>query len=68
MGIAINPELRLIFVRDGNALDNESLVAMSRMADERECQILMERIEHGGQAGIEITDGEVSDVREAATS
>lgn len=59
MGIALNPDLRVLLIRDGNALDSNSLRLVSQMAEEAEMQVWMERVDESGSVGICIEDGTV---------
>jgi len=59
---ALNPELRLVLVRDGSLLDADALAAVSKWAEEQDVQILMERVADGEPVGIVIEDGEVAAV------
>ena len=59
MGIALNPDLRVLLIRDGNALDSDSLQIVEEMAREFEMQIFMERVDESGQLGIVIEEGTV---------
>jgi hypothetical protein len=60
MMIALNPELRVLIVRNGNDLDSESLTALEAMADEADFQIFIEIVNESGDFGITIEDGEVA--------
>lgn len=59
MGIALNPDLRVLLIRDGNALDSESLRMVEQMAKDADMQIWMERVDESGQVGVIIEDGTV---------
>ena len=59
MGIALNPDLRVLLIRDGNALDSDSLLMVEQMAKESDMQIWMERVDESGQVGVIIEDGTV---------
>ena len=61
MGIALNPELRILLVRDGSLLDEENLALMAQMADEADAQIWLERVGEGG-ASVVIEEGMVAEV------
>ncbi|MDD1728767.1 MAG: AAA family ATPase [Methanospirillum sp.] len=62
MGIALNPELRVLLIRDGNALDSDSLRMVEQMAKDADMQIWMERVDESGQVGVIIEDGTVKAV------
>ena len=57
MGIALNPTLRVILVRDGSVLDDDSLRIVAEAAEAADAQVWIERIE--GEGGVLIEDGEV---------
>lgn len=59
MMIALNPELRVLIVRNGNDLDSESLTALEEMAADADFQIFIEIVNETGDFGITIEDGEV---------
>ena len=58
LAMAGNPALRVIRVRDGSLLDEESLALLAKMADERDYQVWIERVEPG-KVGFVIEDGQV---------
>jgi DNA repair exonuclease SbcCD ATPase subunit len=59
MGIALNPDLRVLLIRDGNALDSDSLQIVEDMARDCGMQVWMERVDESRQIGIVIEDGTV---------
>lgn len=59
MMIALNPELRVLIVRNGNDLDSESLAELEAMAADADFQIFIEIVNESGDFGITIEDGEV---------
>jgi len=59
IGITLNPDLRVLLIRDGNALDSTSLGIVSQMAQESDMQVWMERVDESGKLGICIEDGTV---------
>ena len=56
---ALNPELRMMIVRDGEKLDDEGLQLLAQLADEFNVQIFLERVGHGEECQIVIEDGSV---------
>ena len=62
MGMAMNPRLRVMFVRDGSLLDDNRLRGMAEMARENEFQLWVERILPGDMPHIEIEDGAVKEI------
>lgn len=60
IGMALNPTIRVLLIRDGSLMDNASLAALAQMADEHGYQVWLERVAESGQGvGIVIEDGEV---------
>lgn len=60
IGLALNPRLRVVIVRDGSLLDDESMKLMAEIAREKEAQIWIERVgETAG--GIVIEDGQIKE-------
>jgi hypothetical protein len=59
IGLALNPKLKLMLIRDGSLLDESNMKLMSEMAEAAGAQILIERVENPGEVGILISDGEV---------
>lgn len=63
MALASNPDLRVILIRDGSLLDEQSLKAMQDMAAEKDAQVWIERVGEGPEASIIIRDGTVAEDR-----
>lgn len=59
IAMALNPKLRVIRVRDGSLLDQDSLKLISEMADEADYQIWLERVDDSGKVGFVLEDGHV---------
>lgn len=59
MAMALNPELRVICIRDASLLDVDSRRALVAMAEEHDYQIWYEVVGDGGPVGVVIEDGEV---------
>lgn len=60
MGLAQNPELRLMLVRDGSLLDDDSLAELERILEEQNAQAIVERVGSEVEGcGVVIEDGEV---------
>lgn len=66
MGMALSPTLKVLLVRDGSLLDDESLCVMADMAEQWGGQVWIERVasERSGP-GILIEDGSVVDADES---
>ena len=62
IGMALNPRLRFMVIRDGVFLDDDSLAAVSQMAVDNDYQMLIESIDPDGKVGIVMEEGEVAEV------
>lgn len=58
LAMAGNPQLRVIRVRDGSLLDEDSLKLLAGMAEERDYQVWIERV-GSGNVGFVLEDGHV---------
>uniref|UniRef100_A0A6M3X8S3 Putative ATPase domain containing protein n=1 Tax=viral metagenome TaxID=1070528 RepID=A0A6M3X8S3_9ZZZZ len=65
MGIAMNPKLKVLLIRDGSLLDEDNLKMMADMAQEADAQIWLERVGKGQEVSVIIEDGEVQDGKSA---
>ena len=63
MGAALNPELRVLLVRDGSLLDADSMATLAVMAEEHDLQVWLERVGDGDEIGVLIEDGKVAERR-----
>ncbi len=61
IAMALNPKLRVIRVRDGSLLDEESMKLLGQMADARDYQVWVERVDGSGKVGFVLEDGHVKD-------
>jgi len=59
MGLAMNPELRVVLIRDGSLLDAESLELVAAMATQADAQVWIERVGEGDEGAVIIEDGSV---------
>lgn len=59
IGLSQNPTLRLMMIRDGSLLDDNSLAALHALAVEHNAQIIVERVGTGKPGEIVIEDGSV---------
>lgn len=57
IAMSLNPKLRIIRVRDGSLMDEDSLELLSKMADEQKFQVWIERVDSSGKVGFVIEDG-----------
>lgn len=61
MGLALNPELRVILVRDASLLDDENMEIIAEMAKEFDAQVWLERVGEGKECSVVIEDGHVKE-------
>ncbi|TIX28803.1 AAA family ATPase [Mesorhizobium sp.] len=59
LAMAANPKLRIILVRDGSLLDDDSIGIIAEMADKHDIQIWMETVSSGRAGAIVIEDGAI---------
>ena len=59
IAMALNPKLRVIRVRDGSLLDEESLKLISDMADKEDYQVWCERVDSSGKIGFVLENGHI---------
>lgn len=59
MGLALNPQLRILLIRDASLLDEDSLATVAQMATAADAQVWIEVVGKNG-AGFVIEDGEVA--------
>lgn len=64
MGIAMNPKLRVLLIRDGSLLDEDSLGMVAAMAAEHDAQVWIERVGKGKECSVVIEDGAVENTKE----
>ena len=60
LGIAMNPRLKVLLVRDASLLDEDSLALVAEMAAAADAQVWLERVGDGDPAAVVIDDGQVS--------
>lgn len=59
IAMAMNPELRVIIIRDGSLLDDNSMAILESMARDKDYQVWIEVVDTSGTVGICIEDGMV---------
>jgi DNA repair exonuclease SbcCD ATPase subunit len=64
IGMATNPQLRVMRIKDGSLLDSSSLDVIAAMAKDNDFQIWIEQVDTTGKVGIYLEDGEVKAVNE----
>lgn len=58
--MALNPMLKVIFIREGSLLDSAGLEEIASLAAEHDYQVWIERCDESGEAGIFIESGEIT--------
>lgn len=58
VGMAMNPGLRVILIRQGSLLDDDGVEIVRQWAEENDFQVWMERVDSSGKIGIVMEDGE----------
>jgi len=59
IAMALNPELRVIRMNNGNMLDSSGMAILQQMAAEKDYQVWLEMVDETGSMGVYIEDGEV---------
>jgi DNA repair exonuclease SbcCD ATPase subunit len=59
IGMAANPKLRVLCIRRGEALDEEGLKILANLAEERDFQLWITRVDSSGKVGVVLEDGMV---------
>lgn len=67
MGLAANPTLRVLLIRDGSLLDADSLALVAALAAEAKAQVWIERVGEGAEVSVVIEDGHVKEQPEQST-
>lgn len=57
MGMALNPKLRMMHIRDGSLLDSKNLALLDDLAVTNDFQLWIERVDESGTVGVVIEDG-----------
>jgi DNA repair exonuclease SbcCD ATPase subunit len=57
IAIALNPTLRVIRIKEGSLLDEQSLALLEQMAEAHDVQVWIERVDTSGSVGIVMEDG-----------
>jgi hypothetical protein len=65
VGLALNPTLRVVLIRDGAHLDSDAMKEVAAMAEAHDAQVWIERVGDADRSAIIISDGEVDHVNEA---
>lgn len=67
MAMALNPQIRVIRVRDGSLLDTDAMAMLAKMADDKDYQVWIERVGEGGPSAIILENGQVKSEGVAVT-
>lgn len=59
IGLAMNPKLRVLLIREGSLLDEKNLAMIAEMAEKADAQIWIERVSKGKECSVIIEQGEV---------
>lgn len=68
IGMAANPKLRVMVIRDGSLLDEDSLQLLTEAAEAEGFVLLVETVDTTGQVGVFIEDGYVAAVNGQAVA
>lgn len=59
IGLALNPQIRVIIIRDGSLLDADSKKSLSELAEKLNAQLWIEIVDDKGPSSVVIEDGEI---------
>ena len=59
ISMALNPTLKVILIKDGSLLDNDSIAAIMAMAEPKGYDVYMEKVDETGKVGFVIEDGRI---------
>lgn len=59
IGMALNPELRVLWFNHGEMLDSDHWAIIEKLAGDQEYQVWAEKMDESGKVGIFISEGEV---------
>lgn len=62
IGLALNPKLRVLCIRQGNDLDDNNLKLIGQMAEAADAQVWIERVSTQGDVSIILEDGHIQGV------
>jgi len=64
IGMADNPELRVMRIKDGSLLDSSSMKIISEMCIDQDFQLFLEVVDESGDVGVYLEEGEVKAVND----
>lgn len=59
VAMAMNPKLKVVLIRDGSLLDEDSMALVEQMAEAHDYQVFVEIVRKDSPVGVVIEDGEV---------
>lgn len=62
IGLAMNPKLRVLLIREGSLLDEKNLAMIAKMAADADSQVWVERVSKGKECTVIIEDGSVKEL------
>lgn len=68
MAMAKNPEVKVILLRNGSMLDSGNFELIKQIAEEREYQLWIEKVEESGKVGVFIEDGKIKAINDSWSS
>ena len=66
IAMALNPDLRVIMIRDASLLDTAGMEEVISLAKEKDYQLWLEKVSDGGAPGIYIESGEIKEAVEVS--
>jgi DNA repair exonuclease SbcCD ATPase subunit len=64
LSLSLNPKLQLMWVRDASLLDDDTLAEIYRLAEEHDCNVLLETVRPQSGSAIVLEDGRVAKLTE----
>ena len=68
IGVALNPELRVMLIRDGSLLDDNSMAMLAEIAEKSDTQVWLETVNSNNETAVHIEDGMVARAKEPVTA
>lgn len=60
IGLAMNPRLKVLLIRDGSLLDEDNLAMIAEMAEKADAQLWIERVGEGAECSVILEDGHIA--------
>jgi hypothetical protein len=67
LSVSMNPQLRLMWIRDASLLDDDSMAMIRKLAEEYDCTVLLETVRPQSGSAIVLVDGHVEGTEAAVT-